>query len=289
MTKKICLVILIVIFIYLILNMKNNIENFSNNTFPKPTNWKYLKFTDKLKIYGTNLPKEYSLYADKYEVKEYINNLKIQGLNVAKTLKTLDINNDILDLSSLPRNCIIKTNNGYNDIIIIKNGTIKIMNSKGRRIKSKNYYEWKKTAIKPHETRYEKHYKNIETKIFVEEYLGDNINDYKFFCLKGKIIFLQVNKYDEKCKNIYDVNFNLLPIIYKYKNCSFKIEKPKNLDKMIKIVEKLSKKFEFVRVDLYNVKNKIYFGEFTFIPHGGGGVIQPNSWNTKISNYWNTY
>ena len=30
MTKKICLVILIVIFIYLILNMKNNIENFSN-------------------------------------------------------------------------------------------------------------------------------------------------------------------------------------------------------------------------------------------------------------------
>ena len=38
---------------------------------------------------------------------------------------------------------------------------------------------------------------------------------------------------------------------------------------MIKVAETLSKEFPFVRVDLYEINNKIYFGELTFSPAAG--------------------
>ena len=44
------------------------------------------------------------------------------------------------------------------------------------------------------------------------------------------------------------------------------MSKPKNLNKMIEIAEKLSKNFPFVRVDFYNDNGKIIFGEMTFTP-----------------------
>ena len=45
--------------------------------------------------------------------------------------------------------------------------------------------------------------------------------------------------------------------------------KPKNFEKMIEIAEKLSQGFPELRVDLYNVQGKIYFGELTFTSQGG--------------------
>ena len=39
-----------------------------------------------------------------------------------------------------------------------------------------------------------------------------------------------------------------------------------NLDEMIRIAKILSKDFKFVRVDLYELERKVYFGELTFSP-----------------------
>lgn len=47
------------------------------------------------------------------------------------------------------------------------------------------------------------------------------------------------------------------------------IPKPKNLNKMIEYAEILSRDFKFVRVDLYDTGDKVFFGELTFTPHGG--------------------
>jgi hypothetical protein len=47
------------------------------------------------------------------------------------------------------------------------------------------------------------------------------------------------------------------------------LPKPKNLKGMIEIAERLSHPFPCVRVDLYNIEGKIYFGELTFTSYGG--------------------
>jgi len=44
------------------------------------------------------------------------------------------------------------------------------------------------------------------------------------------------------------------------------IQKPRNLDKMIKIMEILYKNISFRRVDLYEINGDIYFGKLTFCP-----------------------
>lgn len=57
---------------------------------------------------------------------------------------------------------------------------------------------------------------------------------------------------------------------------------PENLNEMISIVEKLSEGFKFLRVDLYNIKGKIYFGELTFHPASGMLPFVPEEWDEKL-------
>ena len=64
---------------------------------------------------------------------------------------------------------------------------------------------------------------------------------------------------------------------------------PDNLADMIKVAEELSKGFKFLRVDLYNVKDKIYFGELTFYPAAGMGAFVPEEWDEKLGNWIKLY
>ena len=51
---------------------------------------------------------------------------------------------------------------------------------------------------------------------------------------------------------------------------------------MIDISEELSKNLNFIRVDLYQTSNKIYFGELTFHPGGGFEPIYPDQWDFRL-------
>ena len=287
------LVLIIFFLIYLILRKKVFKEGFKVNfkesalKFNKPKNWNNLTFTEKLKIYGRQLNEDYSLYADKLLVKDYINNLNINELHVPKVIKKLDKNKD-LDLKSLPKNCVIKSNCGSGDIIIIKNNKIKKMIARNQ--PKDNYNDWKKEALKTLNWKpaLEPHYQFIKPQIFVEEYLGDNIKDYKFFCFNGRVKFFYFTGRNERCRNIYDKKFNLQPYKKKYNNCSYKVKKPKNLEKMIEISEQISKKFSFSRIDLYLIDDKIYFGEITFVPDASGDShkFKPEKYEKIIGKYW---
>ena len=90
------------------------------------------------------------------------------------------------------------------------------MYSRGK--KYNNYEQWKESSLSNYETKYEPHYKHIKKKIFVEEYLGDNLFDYKIYCIHGNPILIQVerNVKKEQCINYYDCNFNKLNIRKKF-------------------------------------------------------------------------
>lgn len=55
---------------------------------------------------------------------------------------------------------------------------------------------------------------------------------------------------------------------------------------MIKICEVLSEDFPQVRVDLYNVDGKIYFGELTFYHFAGLEPFKPKKWDSIFGDYW---
>jgi hypothetical protein len=48
----------------------------------------------------------------------------------------------------------------------------------------------------------------------------------------------------------------------------------------------LSREFDFVRVDLYNIDGRIYFGEMTFTPVAGRFRFQPDHWDMRLGEKW---
>ena len=289
------LILIFLLIIFVINNINFTNENFKGRNFVKPSNWEELGFNDKLIIYGKQLGKEHSEYADKYLLKKKVGKMNIPNLNFPKTLMTLDKSED-LDLNKIPKNCVIKTNNGSGDVIVIKDRKIKVMTGRGGKYQGKlsEYKKWRVKSLIPHVTKTETHYTKINPVIFVEEYLGDNINDYKMYIIKGKFVFCQIItdrfKNGMGYHNFYDKDFNLLEFT-KGKPINYEnISRPKKYLELISISEKIAEYtgFDFIRVDLYYVNEKIYLGELTFIPASGSkkDMIRPKKYDLQIGKLW---
>ena len=131
----------------------------------------------------------------------------------------------------------------------------------------------------------------IQPKLFCEEYLGSGDSvpvDYKFFCFSGTAQFIQAD-FDRfsthKC-NFYDRDWNLLNVRYEYPQKLDAQDPPQNLANMISIAERLSDGIDFVRVDLYDLGNRVVFGELTNYPAAGRGPFYPQEWDATFGSYW---
>ena len=122
-------------------------------------------------------------------------------------------------------------------------------------------------------------YKNIKPCVLVEKLMLDEKNelpeDYKITCFNGKVDNIMVCK-DRFSKEgvkfyFFDKDWNFLRYNYGDEKLpeGFSLKKPQNLDEMVKVAEKLSEDFLYARIDLYDIKNKIYFGEITLSPNSG--------------------
>lgn len=113
-----------------------------------------------------------------------------------------------------------------------------------------------------------------------------DLRDYKFFCFNGKVRFFKVDfgRFTEHRANYYSPDCELLP--YGEVICppdpDASVQMPPNLNKMIELAEKLSTGIHFLRVDLYNVNGRIYFGELTFYPAGGLSRWTDDRWDREI-------
>lgn len=251
-------------------NKKLNLKN--PNTFNEKIMW--------LKLYYCKDNKLVKKCIDKYRVREYINE---KGLdNILVKLYGVYNNPKEINYEELPESFVLKSTSGSgNNIIIEDKKKIDVfkINKKLKRWKKEKYEE--KFA--------ETQYKGIDRNIICEEYLGKNIIDYKFFCFNGEPKFLYVSSGLGKKEDLYmeylDMNFKSLGINRDgYKNFDNLI-KPVNFNKMVEYAKILSKDFPFVRVDMYNINNNIYFSELTFVPTGGLMKINPN----KYDDIWGEY
>lgn len=138
---------------------------------------------------------------------------------------------------------------------------------------------------------YEWAYKNIKPLIIFEELLeseGKTPDDWKFFCFNGKPQFIQFDKdrFMDHKRNIYDLNLRLLPVRYGCDNFQGEVTIPKNFEMMLEIAGKLSKGFDFIRVDLYNIRGRVIFGELTVYTGAGRSKIAPAFWDEEFGRYW---
>jgi hypothetical protein len=119
-------------------------------------------------------------------------------------------------------------------------------------------------------------YRDIPRRVFAEQYLSDGTNplplDYKFYVFSGRCgaVHVDVGRPSRHQRATFDRDFNLLP----YRN-GFpvpppgRIARPENFDEMRSVAEALGRDFSFIRVDLYSVHGRVYFGELTNFPDAG--------------------
>lgn len=214
-----------------------------------------------------NRKPELTVMADKVRVKEYV--AKIIGEE--HIIPTLGVWNhfDEIPIDILPSQFVLKTNHsgGSTGVVICKN---------------KEEINWKVVKRKLEKslkrdisyTLGEWPYRNIKRKILAETYMGDDIIDYKFYCFNGyaDVVLMCLERSTGHPKfYFFDRDWRLRRLNIRGKEApdDFTLPKPEGMDEMFRIASVLSEGIPFVRVDLYYINDKVYFGEMTFYPDSG--------------------
>lgn len=205
--------------------------------------------------------------ADKLAVRDYIKNCA-PGMNkyLVELLGVYSKAEEI-DWDILPDRFVAKCNHGSGYNIVVKN---KARADREKICKKLDYWLDENYGIISSELQY----KRIIPKIMIEKFIGDKNGglpvDYKFFASHGEVICcLLVTGRESREERLYvDSEFHNLNLVNEYTGSDYYNLKPKSFDEMIMFSKLISKNFPFVRVDLYDVDGKVFFGELTFTPHG---------------------
>lgn len=209
---------------------------------------------------------EWTRLSDKFLVREFIKKRGCGDILIPLIGKWNSL--DEVEWATLPDNYVLKTNCGSGDTTIIR--------------ESKQTKPTDVTLSRIHfalKNRFgletaEPHYLRIEPCIIAEQLLqtkdGSSITDYKIWCFNGKPYCFFVCSNRDVVNHTVDFNYYDLEwkrhdekMAVSYKNTA-EVSMPRNIEKLLHYASILSKGFPQVRVDLYEVEDKIYFGEMTF-------------------------
>lgn len=251
------------------LNLKNP------QTFNEKLQW--------LKLY--NRKPEYTRMVDKSEAKTVAENILGKGY----VIPTLGVWNKFeeIDFNSLPDSFVLKTTNGGGGggVIICRDKSKLNLASAAERLKS---------SLKANIYRHLKEwpYKNVKPRIIAEKFMVDEsgeLRDYKFYCFNGepKVFLVASERFSghRTYFDYFDMEGNHLPFTQGGMNNPVTPELPSTFVEMKQVAMKLSHGLPHVRIDLYSVDEKVYFGEFTFFDSSGFEKFTPREWDNVFGNW----
>lgn len=238
-----------------------------------------------LKVYYRD--PRYTMLADKASVKQIVKNI-IGDEYIIPTYGVWDSFDDI-NFDELPNEFVLKsTNGGGNSGVVICRNKSSFDKHRARKILEKSMKscdkvqrEWVYYDIKP----------RIIAEMLMKNDDGADIVDYKFLCFNSipYLLFYASDRYTKGQKlkfDWYDMDLHKIPAKHKgYSNSNYRLESFPQFEEMKMVAAKLSENIPHVRIDLYLINNKIYFGEYTFFHNGGFVPIEPYSWDLKFGSY----
>ena len=254
----------------LLMGKKLNLKD--PQTFSEKLQW--------LKLY--NRRPEYTMMVDKYAVKEYVADI-IGKEYVIPTLGVWDRPEDI-EWDKLPDRFVLKTTHGggSNGVVICKDKSTFDKKAAVKKLKNNmKESDWRIQMEWP--------YKNVPHRIIAEQFIDPtpdikDLADYKFFCFDGVVkgLFVATERQKEGSDvkfDFYDENFNHLPFKQGHENANPYPSKPNNFELMKQAAAELSKGYPHVRVDLYDLGDRVLFGELTLYHFGGMVPFRPEEWD----------
>ena len=214
--------------------------------------------------------------ADKYKVREYVKKKGLERILVPMLADWDDPGK--IDWDSLPDKFVLKCNHGCAYNILCSGKATFDKKEAVNKIK-----KWMKEDFGAFNI--ETHYSKITPHITCEEYLGDCIIDYKFFCFNGKPQYIYISSdlvHDRQAQiGFYYLNGKKMPLI-RDDYAPMDIDKfPPFFYDMKRDAEILCEDFPFVRVDFFVANNTYYFAELTFTPSGGMMPFNPDTYDLE--------
>ena len=224
------------------------------------------------------------LVANKYDVRGYL-----QGIGYGHLLNDLIgvyRSVDEIDFDKLPQQFVLKGTHGSGFNIIVRDKSK--LNVRHARMMMRS---WLRQHIAWSGREWV--YKDMPRHIIAEKYLEDEtgeLRDYKFYCFNGKPAFMQLEVGRgtiHNTRNFYDMDWKLMPFGKELPhNPNLEVPCPVAFEEMKRIAADLCKPFQYVRVDLYQVGGKVYFGELTFFPAGGAPDFVPAEYDAIVGKMW---
>lgn len=245
-----------------------------------------IRYTEKLQYLRLFVyPKDnlVSKCASRDGAREYLKELGYEDLLIP-SFGVFDKFDDI-NFDALPNSFVLKCTHACAFNLIVKDKS-KLDIKKAR----KQFNKWLKTNYG--NKTLEKHYSSITPRIIVEKYIGE---------IDSLPVEYKIHVFNGVAKSMYvvtgrgqDIRYNNYYIDWKefdgsqfngWKKKEDGVPIPSNWDEMVKIAENLAKKFPFVRVDLYNINGKIYFGEMTFTPAKGTLILDDDKCDFEMGEW----
>lgn len=248
-----------------------------------------LTFSEKLQWLKLNdRNPAYTVMVDKYEVRSYV----AEKLGEDCLIPLLGVWNspDDIDFNLLPDQFVLKCTHDSGGLVVCKD--IEQLDIKAAKRRLKKCFKRKFFLLGR-----EWPYKNVKPRIIAEEYLCDDkhedLVDYKFFCFSGVPTYCQVicGRNTNETMNFFDMDWQQQ--VFRrvseqggvYPLSEEDIPQPTTFREMKAAAERLSKGIPFVRVDFYEVKDKMYFGEITFYPASGFCGFKPDEWDNIFGSW----
>ena len=226
-----------------------------------------------MKFYGDT--SQWSLFADKYRVRDYVKSLGLEDTLIPLIGKWETVED--IEWDKLPNQFVMKCNNGSGDVVVCKDKSKLDINKTKEHFRRQLHEKLSILSGEPH-------YANIKPCIIAEELLdastqpcdSSSLVDYKIWVFDGKPMFFWCTWNREGYHaNVatYDLDWHFHPEWSVWTSHYLKpvkqLPKPTCFDRMMEIASLLGKGQPVARIDLYEVNNKVYFGEITMTSQGG--------------------
>jgi hypothetical protein len=222
-------------------------------------------------------------FADKLLAREYVR--RTVGGEILVDLLAVSDRPEDLPFEQLPRQFMLKANHGSGFTRVVHDRLLEDKTELCRTCQkwlSVNYGKLTGEWV----------YQDIHPQIMVERLLvcanGQLPGDYKFFVFNGKVFMIQVDvdQFADQRRNFYSADWKQFDVRCLYPNADRPMPRPANLERMLAIAERLGAETDFVRVDLYDVDGRIFFGELTNFPGRGCRQYDPKDFDAVLGKPW---
>jgi hypothetical protein len=220
---------------------------------------------------------------DKYLVREYVK-ARI-GEQALPRLYWVTQDPGDIPFDDLPEKYVVKPNHGSGWIVFVPDkaqvNRQELVETCRGWLRQNYYYHFR-----------ERHYKPIIPRILVEEYIDDGTwlapKDYKLhvFGRRVEMISVMTGRFQTLRCNVYRRPWNKLNVKLGMENIEQDLPPPQHLETMIEYAEALGNGLDYIRVDLYDTADQVFFGELTPTPSAGMKRFEPRAFDRYLGGLW---